>query len=417
MSDRRTGIWLIGANGAVAICTVVGARALAAGLIDRTGMVSELAEFQRIGLVEPDQLVFGGCDVRRIDPAEAAREFAHTNGVIQDSWIDALADDLAAYAANQVPGLLTNTSDAVGAMADWRSGSTEIPGEVDRIRAALRAFREDNRLDRVIVVHVASAEPRIELAPELTSGDPGALRRRIEAGKAEGLPLSSLYAFAALEEGCGYVNFTASIGASCATLSALAEEKGCPTAGRDGKTGETLVKTVLAPLFHARHLKLLAWESHNILGNRDGRILSNPAHKEDKVANKTQVLNSLIDQREDPHHSVRIDYVPSLGDWKTAWDFIHFQGFMGAKMSLQFTWQGSDSALAAPLVLDLARFVDLALQRGESGVQTHLACFFKNPAGTDEHDFGHQFELLTAFAATLPQSTATPETAPASEAR
>jgi myo-inositol-1-phosphate synthase len=417
MSNSRTGIWLIGANGAVAICTVVGARAMAAGLIDRTGMVSELAEFQQIGLVEPDQLVFGGCDVRRMDPVDAAREFARANGVIQDAWIEALSDDLAAYAANQVPGLLTNTSDAVGAMADWRSGSTEIPGEVDRIRAALRAFRDDNDLARVIVVHVASAEPRIDLAPELTSGDPGALRRRIEAGKAEGLPLSSLYAYAALEEGCGYVNFTASIGSSCATLQALAAERGCPTAGRDGKTGETLVKTVLAPLFHARHLKLLAWESHNILGNRDGRILSNPAHKEDKVANKTQVLNSLIDQREDPHHSVRIDYVPSLGDWKTAWDFIHFQGFMGAKMSLQFTWQGSDSALAAPLVLDLARFIDLALVHGDAGTQAHLACFFKNPEGCEEHDFGHQFELLTAFAATLPNPSRAPKSVTAPEVR
>ena len=142
-------------------------------------------------------------------------------------------------------------------------------------------------------------------------------------------------------------------------LRELAVAEGVPVAGNDGKTGETLVKTVLAPMFSARALKVLAWQGYNMLGNRDGEVLEEPAHKAAKLENKDQALRELLSD-DDLHSEVAIDFVPSLNDWKTAWDFIHFEGFLGAKMSMQFTWQGSDSALAAPLILDLAILAELA---------------------------------------------------------
>jgi myo-inositol-1-phosphate synthase len=163
--------------------------------------------------------------------------------------------------------------------------------------------------------------------------------------------------------------------------------------GRDGKTGETLLKTALAPMFVARRLKVLAWEGYNMLGNRDGLVLDDPAAGRAKVKDKDGALRRIL---RDPgvHTRVRIDYVPSLDDWKTAMDFIHFRGFLGARMSLSFTWQGCDSALAAPLVLDLARLADLARRDGEKGTLPWLAPFFKTPLDVEEQDFGRQHALL-----------------------
>lgn len=210
------------------------------------------------------------------------------------------------------------------------------------------------------------------------------------------LSASVLYAYAAIDLGCPYVNFTPSFGSSIPALEDLATIRGVPHAGKDGKTGETLVKTALAPMFLARNLRLLAWESHNILGNRDGLVLRQPAANRVKTKDKEEALRQLVND-ETLHSHVSIDYCPSLGDWKTAWNFIHFEGFLGTRMIMQFIWQGCDSALAAPLVLDLARLTDFAARRGESGALRHLACFFKSPWQVREHDFFRQFALLMDY--------------------
>jgi myo-inositol-1-phosphate synthase len=192
-----------------------------------------------------------------------------------------------------------------------------------------------------------------------------------------------------------YVNFTPSTGASLPAVEALALHRGVAIAGRDGKTGETLVKSVLAPMFARRNLRLLSWVGHNILGNLDGRVLSDPRNKESKVRSKDQVIGEIVGYPVQTHTS--IEYIESLDDWKTAWDHVHFQGFLGVRMAMQFTWQGSDSALAAPLVIDLARLALFSQRRGESGVLKHLACFFKSPMGVTEQDFFRQFALLEEY--------------------
>ena len=163
-------------------------------------------------------------------------------------------------------------------------------------------------------------------------------------------------------------------------------------AGKDGKTGETLMKTVLAPMFAHRNLKVMSWVGHNIFGNRDGLVLDDPANKSSKVETKDRVVTQILGYK--PSTVVTIEYLPDMGDWKTAWDHIHFQGFLGTKMALQFTWQGCDSLLAAPLAIDLARLADFEKQRGGQGLLKHLACFFKSPEGVDENDFFKQFDML-----------------------
>jgi myo-inositol-1-phosphate synthase len=168
-----------------------------------------------------------------------------------------------------------------------------------------------------------------------------------------------------------------------------------PYYGDDGKTGETLVKTALAPMFACRNLRILSWEGVNMLGNSDGRTLDNPTNRAGKLENKGQVLERILDYT--PHGDVTINYVPSLGDWKTAWDLIHFRGFLDVEMSMQFTWQGCDSILAAPLVLDMVRLSGFAAAQGEWGPMVHLAAFFKNPLDVDEMAFFPQFEMLLEY--------------------
>jgi myo-inositol-1-phosphate synthase len=149
-------------------------------------------------------------------------------------------------------------------------------------------------------------------------------------------------------------------------------------------------------MFATRHLHVDSWVGHNLLGNRDGAVLADAEHKKAKVQSKEQLLTSLLG--ETPQSHVSIESIDSLGDWKTAWDHVHFRGFLGVPMTLQFTWQGCDSALAAPLVIDLVRLMDLALRRGEKGAIGALAAFFKSPLGAQPRAFLEETNTLIEWA-------------------
>ena len=215
-----------------------------------------------------------------------------------------------------------------------------------------------------------------------------------EAGRK--LPASSLYAIAALESGYSYLNFTPSLGPALSAIDDLARQKRTRYYGCDGKTGETLMKSVLAPMFARRNLRVLSWVGHNIFGNMDAQVLNDPVNKQAKVASKDHLIGEILGYR--PKTLVSIEQVPDMGDWKTAWDHIHFSGFLGLPMTLQFIWQGCDSALAAPLVLDLARFTEAAFRRGDVGPLSFLSSFFKSPYGMTEHRFDRQFQMLEEWA-------------------
>ena len=193
------------------------------------------------------------------------------------------------------------------------------------------------------------------------------------------LPPSSLYALAAIETGCAFVDFTPSVGARLPALEALAEAHEVPLAGSDGKTGETFMKSALAPAFAARALKVRSWAGMNLLGGGDGAALADPARAQSKLDSKGRLLEEILGYPVEA--PIRIEDVRDLGEWKTAWDHITFEGFLGVRMKLQFVWEGCDSTLAAPLLLDLMRLMALALERRERGVVPELAFFFKDPGG------------------------------------
>ena len=197
---------------------------------------------------------------------------------------------------------------------------------VDRLADDMADFAKSEQVAHVVVVNVASTEP-----PANVAGLPqtwAELEPLLDDGSRCPLPASSLYAIAALDQGYSYINFTPSLGAAPAAFDELARLRGARHYGCDGKTGETLMKSVLAPMFARRNLQVLSWVGHNILGNRDGQILHDPASKQSKVASKDRLVQEILGYR--PQTLVSIEYLPDLGDWKTAWDHIHFAGFFGA---------------------------------------------------------------------------------------
>lgn len=394
--SRKTGIWAIGALGDISTCAIVGVEAIKEGLTSTCGMVTELDFFREMELVPIAGIVFGGYDIRKSNIYQSAIAFAKQNGVLNEALIEKLRENLFDVSANIKNGLTLNCGDAVRKLNNVRLDFDSLPlqGIVETIQRDIAEFKEKHGLDNVVVINLASAEEFRETNG--WSDDPERLREIIRDDKRDILPASVLYAYAAVDGGYPYINFTSSLGSSCKAIDAIAREKGVPHMGKDGKTGETLVKSVLAPMFYARNLKVMSWESHNILGNRDGMILDSPKNKIMKLNDKNELLPAILKDDEVNSH-VRIDYVPSLGDWKTAWDFIHFMGFMNTKMSLQFTWQGADSLLAAPLAIDLARLADDARLRGEKGALPHLSSFFKSPYGVEEHGFAAQFDTLLEY--------------------
>ncbi len=372
----RTGIWLVGARGSVATTSIVGALALRAGLTRPTGCVTELPAVGGPALPTFSDLVSGGHDVIATPLAKRAETLAAA-GVLPARLVAALPEELAAVDRELRPAP-TDGSQADRAAAIVRD---------------LTEFRDRHGLARVVVVNVSATEAAPE--PHPAHADPAALSTAL-AGPDEVLPPSSLYAYAAVTAGCPYVDFTPSTGLRLPALSALAEQHRVPYAGHDGKTGETLLKSVLAPMFAMRNLHVRSWSGTNLLGGGDGATLADPAANAAKVRSKQRVLGETLGYL--PQGDTRIDYVEELGDFKTAWDLITFAGFLGTGMRLEFTWHGCDSALAAPLVLDLARLTAAAHAAGRSGPLTELAFFFKDPLGEGTHSLADQWTRLCEFA-------------------
>jgi myo-inositol-1-phosphate synthase len=393
MAKRRVGLWLIGAFGGVGSTVALGLSSLAKGGAS-VGMATALPVCQHLDLDAPTDFVIGGHDIRQTNFHEAALGLNERSGIFTARQINDAQADLQAWSANVRPGTVLQSNETIRALANRPDlQAVKTPREaIERIQADLQAFRAKHKLDQIVVINVASTEPPFDLGDEHQRLE--TLRLALERTPPV-LPPSAIYAFAAMDAGYPYVNFTPSLGASCPAFDELAKARKVPYGGKDGKTGETLLKTVLAPMFAARNLHVLSWIGHNILGGGDGRVLNDPANKASKVQSKDASLPAILGYK--PQSLVSIEYVESLDDWKTAWDHIHFEGFLGTKMALQFTWQGCDSILAAPLVLDLARLALLAQRRGESGVMTQLACFFKSPMGTAEQNFFTQWAAFESY--------------------
>ena len=381
---ERIGVALVGVGGAVATTAIAGIEMIKAGKNDRTGL--PLAELGIQGMADYRDLVFGGWDVNGDDLATAAEK----HGVLDREALQAGAKALRGIRPMQAVGSAAFCKNVDGENKFSAKGHRAA---VERIADDLARFKRDNGVDRVIMVNLASTERLPDLdAPALQSLP--AFEKGLDASDAAIGP-AMLYAYAAIKSGSPYANFSPSVSADAKPLLQLARDTNVAVAGKDGKTGQTFMKTVIAPALRGRSLHVDGWFSTNILGNRDGLALDDPNSLKSKLGTKKSVLDQMLGYPVEDH-IIDIRYYRPRGDDKEAWDNIDITGFMGQRMQIKVNFLCKDSILAAPLVIEIARCLGLADGRGQGGVQEQMGVFFKAPMTANGHLPEHAFHAQQA---------------------
>ena len=387
-ASGKLGVMLIG-MGAVSTTLIAGVELARRELAEPIGSLAQLGTV-RLGkrtenrsprikdfvpLAELESLVFGGWDPIPDDAYEAAV----VAGVLEKDHLAAVKEDL-----QQVKPLTAVFDERyVHKLEGSHTRSYDSLREAaEQLRQDIRDFKAGNDLDRVVVINCASTEAYLQpQEPHFTLESFEAALDRSDPAIAPAM----VYAYAALQEGAPYANGAPSLAVDIPALTELARERGVPVAGKDFKTGQTLMKTILAPGLKARMLGLEGWYSTNILGNRDGEVLEDAESLKSKEISKLAVLEHILQPELYPElyeefaHVVKINYYPPRGDAKEGWDNIDIFGWLGYKMQIKVNFLARDSVLAAPLVLDLALFLDLAHRAGMGGIQEWLSFYFKSP--------------------------------------
>ena len=386
MSRRKLGIAVIGLGGAVGTTMVAGISLLKKKVIGTEGLpLADLDAGLTTDLADYENIVFAGWDLHAAHLAKAAEE----HDVLTHKQFVHAAEDLRKIKPWRAVG---NKDFLVNIEGENNISKNDHRETIRKLRENLRKFK--NECDQAVVINLASTERLADEGNEIFNSHAG-FETALEENSKEISP-AMLYAYAAIAENVPYGNFTPSVSADIPALIEFAEKQGVPIAGKDGKTGQTFIKTVLAPALKTRALKIEGWYSTNILGNRDGFALSNEGSLASKVKTKHSVLRNILGY-EVEDHIVDIRYYRPRGDNKEAWDNIDFTGFLGQPMQLKINFLCKDSILAAPLAIEIARCLDAAKQRGNNGIQEQLSVFFKLPMtknDSPEHAFHRQEEML-----------------------
>jgi len=398
--NKKVGVLIIGSKGSVATTLIAAQCAVRKGLNIPFKLPSEAEEaYLDLGLMGLGDMVLGGWDIVPDSYSESCRH----HEVVPKHIIPQIADELDktdAYPAILVEHDKTIEDLLASENADPRMQNIDFTTTVftkrpmaelvKSIEYDIAGFRKKNKVDKVIVIDLASTEKPVKL-----SGVHQSIEAFEEGIKNNNPQITSgmVYAYTAIKNGCHIINFTPSVVAELPALIEFAKKKKVALAGKDGKTGQTLYKTAIAPILKHRALKLTGWYSTNILGNRDGQVLNDPEHCASKIDSKKGVLKNIMGY-DDFDHQVHIHYYLPRGDSKEAWDNIDFKGWFDVSMQMKINWLGDDSILAAPLVSDLIRWVNFFSDKGECGVLTQLASYFKQPMGTGEYDFFKQVGML-----------------------
>lgn len=374
MGNRKLGIAIIGLGGAVGTTMVAGIELLKKGLIERTGLpLAELDAELTKDLADYENIVFGGWDLFGEHLAKAAEE----HDVLTHKQFVAVEEELRKikpWRAVENKDFLANIEGE-----NKVSNNNSHRETIGKIRKDLQEFKKT--CDEAVVINLASTEKLADEGNEIFNSIEG-FEKALDENAKEISP-AILYAYAAIAEQVAYGNFTPSVSADIPALIEFAEKQSVPIAGKDGKTGQTMIKTVLAPAFKTRALRVEGWYSTNILGNRDGLALSNEDSLASKVKTKSSVLEDILGY-EVKDHIIDIRYYRPRGDNKEAWDNIDVRGFLGQPMQIKVNFLCKDSILAAPLAIEIARLLDLAKRRGGKGVQEQLSLFFKLPMSRNE---------------------------------
>ncbi|GIH06387.1 myo-inositol-1-phosphate synthase [Rhizocola hellebori] len=388
-AEGRLGVLMVGL-GAVASTVIAGVELIKRGLAEPIGSLTQMGTV-RLGkrtedraplirdfvpLATIDQLVFGAWD----PISDTAYEAAIKSGVL-DRYvhIEPIAEQLKEI--EPMPAVFDQSyvRRLDGANVKPNAGKRDL---AEALRQDIRDFKAAHSCDRIVVIWCGSTE--IFLEPGPAHWNLAAFEAAMDAND-ETIAPSMLYAYAALQEGAPFINGAPNLTTDVPAMVELAHKTGVPIGGKDFKSGQTLLKTVLAPMLKARMLGLEGWYSTNILGNRDGEVLDDPDSFRTKEESKLGVIEHILQPKlypqlyGDVHHKVRINYYPPRGDNKESWDNIDIFGWLGYAMQIKVNFLCRDSILAAPLVLDLVLFMDLAQRAGLKGVQEWLSLYFKSP--------------------------------------
>ena len=405
----KLGVMCVGL-GAVTTTTIIGT------LMSRKGLSQPIGSFackgiMRLGtgrdkvykevknivpIAELDDIVFGAWDLFPDNAYEAAVKAA----VLKPQDIEPVRDELEAI--RPIPALFDKeyASNIDGPNVKAKASRWEL---TEQVREDIRRFKAENGCERVVVIWIASTEKYIP-RDESVHGSLQAFEAAMKADDTARVAPSMCYAYAAMREGCPFIMGAPNLCIDIPAMWQLAEEMQVPIAGKDFKSGQTMMKTVLAPAFFTRQLGVTGWFSTNILGNRDGIVLDNPENFETKRRSKMSAVENILDSDvypdlySDIYHKVRINYYPPRGDEKESWDNIDIFGWMGYPMTIKVNFLCRDSILAAPLVLDLILFSDVALRAGDYGIQEFMSFYCKAPMHKDGekpvHDLFKQFAML-----------------------
>ena len=388
-ADGRLGVLMVG-MGAVASTFAAGVELVRRGHARPFGSLTQMGTIRlgkrtegRAPLIKDfvplaglDQLVFGGWDPFPDNAYEAAVRC----GVLDRyGHLEPVAGELAEL--EPMPAVFDQRYVRRLEGVNVKAGRSKRE-LAEALRQDIRDFRDAHACDRLVMTWCASTEVFLEEGP--AHADLESLERAMEADDPSIAP-SMLYAYAALMEDVPFINGAPNLTVDIPALTALANDRGVPICGKDFKTGQTMVKTVLAPMFKARMLGVAGWYSTNILGNRDGEVLDDPDSFRTKEETKLGVLEHILqpdvypELYGDVYHKVRINYYPPRGDSKEGWDNIDIFGWLGYQMQIKIDFLCRDSILAAPLVLDLVLLTDLAQRANLCGVQEWLSFYFKSP--------------------------------------
>jgi myo-inositol-1-phosphate synthase len=403
----KLGVLLVGL-GAVSTTTIAGVFAIRKGLSSPIGSLTQMGTI-RLGkrtegrspkisdvvpLTDLHDLVFGGWDIFNEDCYSAAK----TAGVLEQSLLDKVRPELEQI--RPWPAVFDQHYVKRLAGPNVKKGKNKRD-LAEQVMADIQTFKKDNNLDRLVMIWCGSTE--IYMTPSDVHQSLTAFERGLEEND-PAIPSSMIYAYAAIREGIPYANAAPNLSADIPALMELASHTKSPLAGKDMKTGQTLIKTIIAPGLKARMIGVNGWYSTNILGNRDGEVLDDPESFKTKEETKKSALDYIFQPQLYPElygnltHMVRINYYPPRGDNKEGWDNIDIFGWLGYPMQLKINFLCRDSILAAPIVLDVALFLDLAKRAGMSGIQEWLSFYFKAPVHAPglypEHDLFIQLMKL-----------------------
>lgn len=384
------GVLVVGLGGAVSTTFIIGTLAARKGLAKPIGSMTQLSYLkvgkgnnQREGLIKDlvplaslDQLVFGGWDIF----PDSVYDGAMHAQVLTEKDINLVAEEAKAIKPMKAafdPNFITRLN------GTWCKEGKSKWDLMEQLRADIRNFKQENNCNRVVVIWAASTEAYLSMSD--VHADLSRFEAEMKNPDTKLVAPSMCYAYAAMKEGAPFINGAPALTVDFPAMWQLADETGTPICGKDYKSGQTMMKTVLAPAFHARMLGLAGWFSTNILGNRDGEVLDDPASFKTKEVSKLSVIDSILEPEKYPdlygdiYHKVRINYYPPRNDNKEAWDNIDIFGWMGYPMQIKVNFLCRDSILAAPLALDLVLLSDLAKRCGFKGIQKWLSFYFKSP--------------------------------------